>query len=152
MIKLTLVILTTFLSATPDGLEQKACDYFFSTIFRQEYQDYKVIEFQNQTDTSAYRGIVYQCKDWDQTTKGQIMSSKPARTVTIKANTQDIRVKTIRKNSARLKVYVYSNIKVGDNYFVSIATYRKLRFAEYYFIKFDSDGNIVGMCKVGEII
>jgi hypothetical protein len=151
MIKLTLIILT-FLSDTPDSLEQKACDYFFDNIFRQEYQDYKVIEFQNQTDTSKYRGIVHQCKNWDQTTKEQIMSSAPGKTVGVKANTTAIRVKKIKQKSGRLKVYVYSSVKVGGNYFVSIATYRKLRFTEYYFIQFDNAGNIIGTCKTGEII
>jgi hypothetical protein len=58
----------------------------------------------------------------------------------------------IRKNSGRLKVYVYSNIKVGNNYFVSISTYKKFRFTEYYFIKFDNEGNIIETCKTAEII
>jgi hypothetical protein len=95
MIKLTLVILTTILSDTPDSLEQKACDYFFDNIFRQEYEDYKVIEFQNQTDTSKYCGIVHQCKNWDHKTKSQIMSSTPAKTVDVKANTPDIHASVI---------------------------------------------------------
>jgi len=152
MIKLTLIFLTTILADTPDNLEQKACDYFFDNIFSQDYKDYKVIEFQNQTDTSKYWGIVHQCKSWDQTTKGQIISATPAKTIDIKANTVDIRIKGINKNSGRLKIYVYSHIKVGDNYYVSIATYRKLRFAEYYFIKFDKEGRIIDTCKTGEII
>ncbi len=80
------------------------------------------------------------------------MSSTPAKTVDIKANAADIRVKKIRKNSGRLKVYVYSNIKVGDSHFVSITIYRKLRFADHYFIEFDNDGNIINICNTGEII
>ena len=153
MIKLALILLTTLLSDAPDSLEQKACDYFFDNIFRQEYQHYKVIEFQNQTDASDWNiGIVHQCKNWNQAIKGQIISSTPANTVDIKANTADVRVKKIEKNSRRLKVYVHSNIKVGDSYFVSITIYRKLRFADHYFIEFDNDGNIIHICETGEII
>jgi len=70
----------------------------------------------------------------------------------VKANAAGIKVKKIRKNSARLKVYVYSRIKVDNCYFVSIATYRKLRFTGYYFIKFDGEGNIIETCETGEII
>jgi hypothetical protein len=152
MINLTFFLLTIFPPDTPDNLEQKACDYFFNNIYSHEYKDYKVIEFQNQTDTSKYWGIVHQCKNWSQTTKEQITSATPGAMVNIKPNTTHIKVKRIRKTSGRLKVYVYSYIKVNDNYFVSIATYRKLRFAEYYFIKFDKEGNIIDTCKAGEII
>jgi hypothetical protein len=152
MINLTFFLLAISLPDRPDNLEQKACDYFFNNIFNKEYNEYKVIEFQNQTDTSKYWGVVYQCKNWDQTTREQITSATPGETVDVKANTAHIKVKRIRKTSGRLKVYVYSHIKVNDNYFVSIATYRKLRFAEYYFIKFDKEGNIIDTCKAGEII
>ena len=71
MIKLIILsLLTTF---TDTSLEQKACDYFFANIFRAEYPDYKVIEFDNQTDTTTYWGIVDKCENWDDKTKGQIV-------------------------------------------------------------------------------
>jgi uncharacterized protein YuzE len=41
---------------------------------------------------------------------------------------------------------------VDDSYFVLIGAYRKLRFAEYFFIELDKDGNVIGTCKQGEII
>jgi len=152
MIKLTIFSLTSLLSDTANNFEQKACDYFFENIFTQEYKDYKVIEFQTQTDTSKYWGVVHQCENWDQTTKGKIISSTPGKMVVVKANTPNIKLRKIRKSSGRLKVYVYSRVKVDNTYFVSIATYRKLRFAEYYFIRFDKEGNIIETCKTGEII
>lgn len=152
MIKLTLILFTTIFSQSTGDLEQKACDYFFDTIFKQEYQDYKVIEFKTRTDTSKYYAIVHKCKNWDTATNVQIMSAHPSESVDVKAKLKEIKVKNIRKNSARLKISVYSRVKVGDNYFVSIAAYRKLRFANYYFFKFDKDGNIIETCKAGEII
>jgi hypothetical protein len=152
MIKLIIFLFPTFFSGKPANLEQTASDYFFDNIFRENYNEYKIIEFETQTDTSQYWGVVNQCKAWDEATKSQILSAKPDAAVSVKANRTGIRIKKIRKNSARLKVYVYSNIHVGSNYFVLVAAYRKLRFAEYYFIKFDEDGNIIETCKAGEII
>jgi len=97
-------------------------------------------------------GIVYGCKNWDEKTKGQIVSTTPGKSIEVKASLTDIRIKKIKKNSNRLKIHVYSKVKVGDNYFVLIGIYRKLRFAEYYFIKLDKTGNVVDTCKEGEII
>jgi hypothetical protein len=152
MIKLTLILLTITFSDSTDNLEQKASDYFFDNVFNQDYKEYKIIEFKNLTDTSKYYGIIHKCEDWDKETKYQIMSTKPGESVDITAKTKDVKIKNIKTNSGRLKIYVYSKVKVGDNYFVSIATYRKLHFANYYFIKFDKDGNIIDTCSTGEII
>src|SRR5687767_14569665 len=99
MIKLIFVLLTTVVSDKPDRLEQKASDYFFDNIFGQNYNDVKVIEFQNQTDTSKYWGTVHQCKNWDQKTSGLIMSSIPGKSVNVKAKREDIKIKSISKNS-----------------------------------------------------
>lgn len=134
------------------SVEQKACDYFFANIFRKEYSDYKVIEFDNQTDTTKYWSIVHKCKDWDDKTKGQIVSATPDKSTKVRATTTDVRIKKRTKNSGRLKIGVWSKVKVGDNYFVLIGTYRKLRFAEYYFIELDKNGQVIGTCKQGEII
>jgi hypothetical protein len=153
MIKLIILsLLTTFTDTPETSLEQKACDYFFSDIFKNEYQDYKVIEFDNQTDTTKYWGIVHKCKNWDDKTKGQIVSAKPDKSTKVVATTTDVKVKQKTKNSGRLKIGVWSKIKVGDNYFVLIGTYRKLRFAEYFLIELDKDGKVIGTCKQGEII
>ena len=85
-------------------------------------------------------------------TKEKIISSTPGKVVDVKANVTGLKVRKIKENSRRLKVSVSSRIKVDNTYFVSIATYRKLRFTEYYFIRFDKDGNIIETCKTGEII
>jgi len=152
MIKLTLIFLLTTFTDPETSLEQKACDYFFANIFGDEYPDYKVIEFDNQTDTTRYWGIAHKCKNWDDKTKGQIVSARPDKSTHVNATTTDVRVKQRTKNSGNLKIGVWSKIKVGDNYFVLIGTYRKLRFAEYFFIELDKDGKVVGTCKQGEII
>jgi hypothetical protein len=151
MVKLTLILFIIIFPDSTDNLEQKASDYFFDNIFKQEFQAYKVIEFKKQTDTSKY-GIVHKCGNWDKEIKYQIMSAASPKAIDIKANVKGIKVKSIGKNSGRLKIYVCSSVKVGDNYFVSIAAYRKLHFVNYYFIKFDRDKNIVETCKTGEII
>lgn len=152
MIKLTILSLLTTFTDPGISLEQKACDYFFANIFRDEYPDYKVIEFNNQTDTTKYWGILHKCKNWDDKTKAQIVSTTPDKSTQVIATTTEVRVKKRTKNSGRLKIGVWSKIKVGDNYFVLIGTYRKLRFAEYFFIELDKKGKIIGTCKQGEII
>lgn len=152
MIKLTIIFFLTTFTDPETSLEQKACDYFFASIFKDEYPDYKVIEFDNHTDTTSYWGIVHKCKNWDDKTKGQIVSATPDKSTQVTATTADVRVKRRTKNSGRLKIGVWSKIKVGDHYFVLIGAYRKLRFAECFFIELDKDGEIIGTCKQGEII
>ena len=56
------------------------------------------------------------------------MSAKPMESVELKEESVDLKIKSSKTNSDRLKVRVYSNISVGDNYFVLIGNYRKLRF------------------------
>lgn len=133
-------------------MEQKACDYFFANIFSKEYSDYKVIEFDNETDTSKYWSIVHKCKNWDEKTKGNIMSGTPDKSTKVIAKGADLRVKRRTRNSGRLKVGVWSKIKVSGYYFVLIRVYRKKEFVVYYFIELDSDGNIIETCKQGETI
>lgn len=151
MINLTILLLTIF-TDPGTSLEQKACDYFFSNIFKDEYADYKVIEFDNQTETTKYWGIIHKCHNWDDKTKGQIISATPDESIQVVATTTDVRVKKRTNNSGRLKIGVWSKIKVGDNYFVLIGTCRKLRFAEYFLIELDEEGKVIETCKQGEII
>lgn len=151
MINLTILFLTIFNDPVAN-LEQKACDYFFSNIFKNRYADYKLVEFDNLTDTTRYWGIVQNCKNWNDKTKGQIVSTTPDKSTQVTATTKVARVKRTKKNSGRLKIRVWSKIKVGDNYLVLIKTYRKLRFAEYFFIELDKEGKIVQTCEQGEII
>ena len=151
MIKLTMLFFLTALMDSGTSLEQKACDYFFSDIYKNEYPDYKVIEFDNQTDTTKYWGVVHKCKNWDNKTKGQIGSTTPDKSTLVTATT-DVRIRQTTKNSGRLKIAVWSKIKVGDSYFVLIGAYRKLRFAEYFFIELNKEGKVIGTCKQGEII
>src|SRR5687767_1424293 len=124
MIKLTILSLLTAFTDPGTSLEQKACDYFLSNIFKNEYADYKVIEFDNQTDTTRYWGIVHKCNNWDDKTKGQIVSATPDRSIRVIATVTDVRVKKTTKNSGRLQVGVWSKVTIGDNYFVLIGTYR----------------------------
>jgi hypothetical protein len=152
MIRLTIIFLLTTFTDPGTSVEQKACDYFFSDIFKKEYPDYKIIEFDNQTDTSRYWGIVHKCTNWDKETKRQILSATPDKSTQVIAITSGLKVKKTTKNSGRLRIGVWSKIKVGDNYFVLIGAYRKLRFAEYFLIELDKNGNVIGTCKQGEII
>ena len=152
MIKLTILFLLTTITEPKPGLEQKAVDYFFANMFKEEYPDYSVIEFDNETDTTRYWGIVHQCNIWDDKTKGQIVSATPDKSTKVIPTTTDVKVKRRKRNSGRLRIGVWSKIEVGDNYFVLIRVYRKLRFAEYFFIELDREGKVISTCKQGEII
>jgi hypothetical protein len=147
-----MILLLTIFMYPETSVEQKACDYFFANIFRNEYSDYKIIEFDNQTDTTRYWGIVHKCKNWDDKTIGQIVSTTPDKSTVVMAITTDVKIKKRTNNSGLLKIRVWSKIRVGDNYFVLIGAYRKLRFAEYFFIELDREGKVIGTCKQGEII
>ena len=120
-------------------------------LFRRRFTSFRSFEFDDWTDTTRYWGIVHKCNNWDDKTKGLIISATPDQSIQVTANT-DVRVKKRTKNSGRLKIAVWSKIKVGDNYFVLLQAYRKLRFAEYFLIELDSQGNVIGTCKQGEII
>lgn len=152
MIKLTIIFFLTAFTDPGTTLEQKACDYFFTNIFKNEYPDYKVIEFDNQTNTTRYWGVVHKCENWDSKTKGQIVSTTPDKSTQVTASRAEVKVKKITKHSGRLKISVWSKIKVGDSYFVLVGAHRKLRFAEYFFIELDNEGKVIGTCKQGEII
>ncbi len=152
MINLTIVLFLTSFTNPDTSLEQKACDYFFASIFKNEYPDYKVIEFDNRTDTTRYCGIVNKCENWNAKTTEQIASATPDKSTQVTASRAEIKVKKRITNSGRLKIRVWSKIKVDDNYFVLIGVYRKLRFAEYFFIELDRHGKVIGSCKQGEII
>lgn len=67
-------------------------------------------------------------------------------------NFKGVKVKNVRPNSVRLKVYVYSKVKIGASYFVAIVVYKKLYFVNYYVFQFNENGDIVDMCKTGEVI
>lgn len=151
MIKLTLVLFTTIFFNSTDSLEQRATDYFFNVIFRGDYQGYKVIEFSNQTDTARYYGI-HKCENWDAYTKNLIVSTSPDKSTNVKVDLKDIRIKDVRQNSGRLKVYIHSKVKIGASYFVSIVVYKKIHFVNRYLIQFNESGDIIDMCKTGEII
>ena len=143
---------TTAFTRPGPSLEQIATDYFFSDIFREEYPDYKAIEFDNQTDTSRYWSTTYKCVNWDDEIKRQILSSTPDRSTQVTATVTDLRVKKVTRNSGKLRISVWSKVKVGNSYFVLIGAYRKLRFSEYFLFELDSEGRIIQMCKQGEII
>src|SRR5689334_4072422 len=143
---------TTAFTRPESSLEQKATDYFFSNIFKKEYADYKAIEFDHQTDTSGYWGIIYKCVNWNDQIKGQILSATPDRSTYVTATVTDLRVKKATKHSGRLKIAVWSKVMVGSSYFVLIGAYRKLRFSDYFLIELDSEGRIIQTCKQGEII
>ncbi len=95
------------------SLEQKACDYFFGNIFKIEYPDYKVIEFDNHTDTTRYWGIVRRCENWDDTIKEQITSARPDKPTTVNATLRGVRIKARRKYSGRMKIGVWSKVRVA---------------------------------------
>jgi hypothetical protein len=152
MIILTMLSLLTTFTDPEKSLEQKACDYFFANIFKDEYPDYKAIEFDNQTDTTKYLESVHKCNNWDDKTKAQIVSTTPDKSTHVSATATDLKVKRTKKNSGGLKIAVWSRVRVGNNYFVIIRAYRKLRFVEYFFIELDKEGKIIGTCKQGEII
>jgi hypothetical protein len=136
--------------STP-SYEQLTADYFFGTIWKEKYKDFKSIEFENKTDTSIYAGHVYGCKNWDDKDKKEIEKGKRGDQIKLNSKSNDISIKK-RSNSKRLKLIIGTKIKLGDMYIVQVTVYKPLRFVDHYFIKLDEGGKIIDMCEFNEVI
>ena len=86
MLTIIYILLGTILTDSTPSYEQLTADYFFGTIWKEKYQDYKSIEFANETDTTVHVGHVYGCPDWSEKEKKEV---KDGRTIKqIKLNGQ----------------------------------------------------------------
>lgn len=129
--------------------EQVSVDYFFKTIWKSEYKDYKKIEFAQKTDTTLYSGNVYGCKEWGKEQKEVVRTFHPHEVIAL---TTESRAARRFSGSNRLKLFVGPSIPMGENYVVQLDVYKPKQFVDHYFIEFDDSGNIIDQCKVGEII
>ena len=76
MLTIIYFLLGTILTDSTPSYEQLAADYFFGTIWKQEYKDYKSIEFGNKTDSSIYAGNIHGCEKWNEADKIEIEKGK----------------------------------------------------------------------------
>jgi hypothetical protein len=136
--------------STPD-YEQLTADYFFDTIWKQRYKDYRSIEFDHKTDTSSYLRHVYGCGKWTNEDKKEIVEGKTQELVELNSRPTNTLIKK-RSGSNRLKLMIASKIRLGDTYVVEMAVYKPFEFVDHYFIKFDKTGKIIDRCEFNEII
>ncbi len=151
MLTIIYILLGTILTYSTSSYEQLAADYFFGTIWKEKYQDYKSIEFENKNDTTIYVGHVYGCEEWTETDKKEIQKGKTNTQIVLNSKPTDILIKK-RSNSKQLKLRVGSKIQLGDTYVVQMTVFKPLEFVDHYFIKMDKDGKIIGKCEFKEII
>ena len=131
--------------------EQLATDHFFDTIWKQKYQDFNVVEFDNKTDTSIHVGHIYGCEKWSTGEKKAFEKGKTKEQIQLEPKGNNIRIKKI-SNSNRLKLFIGKYIQSSDEYVVQIEVYKPYSFVNHYFIKFDKDGRIIDSCEFDEII
>lgn len=151
MILIQLFLVAVLIETSP-VYEQLAVNHFFETFVSLKYPDLKSVELATKTDTSIYFGIVYNCTQWDEKTKKDILSQSPEDPRELKIPESSIPIKKIRDRSGRLKIYVSSRKKIGDTYIVKIMAYRKLRFVDHIIYQFDSNGRLIDTCEMNEII
>jgi hypothetical protein len=151
MLTIIYILLGTILTDSTPSYEQLTADYFFKTIWKEKYQDYKSIEFENKTDTTIYVGHVYGCKDWTEEDKKEIRNGKTIKEIVLDCKPTDISIKR-KSNSKRLKLLIGTKIQLGDTFVVQLTVYKPLEFVDHYFIKLDRDGNIIDRCEFNEMI
>ena len=151
MLTIIYILLGTILTDSTPSYEQLTADYFFATIWKEKYKDYKSIEFDNRTDTGTYVGHVYGCKNWADQDKKEIEKKKTYEQITLNSQPRDISIKK-RSNSKRLKLIIGAKIQLGDTYVVQVTVYKPLEFVDHYFIKLGKDGKIIDKCEFNEII
>lgn len=151
MLTIISIILGTILTDSTPSYEQLTADYFFGTIWKEKYQDYKSIEFENKTDTAVYVGHVYGCRNWSEEEKEEIKNGKTKEQIFLSCNSADISLKK-RSNSKRLKLKIGTKIQLGDTYVVQLTVYKPFEFVDHYFIKLDKDGKIIDRCEFNEVI
>jgi hypothetical protein len=151
MLTIIYLLFGTMLSDSTSGREQLAADYFFETIWQENYRDYKSIEFENKTDSTIFVGHVYGCRDWPEEDKTEIENGKPTKTILLNCKPLGISIKR-RSSSRRLKLLVGRSIQVNDNYVVQVTVYKPLEFVDHYFIMLDRGGKIIDTCEFNEVI
>jgi hypothetical protein len=146
MLTIIYILLRTILSDSNPSYEQLAADYFFATIRKEKYKDYKSIEFENKTDST-----IYVCREWNEGDKKEIQNGKTTKQFELNSKPTNISIKRT-SNSKRLKLAIGTRIQIGDSYVVQMTVYKPLEFVDHYFIKFDKDGRIIDKCEFNEQI
>lgn len=151
MLTIIYILLGTILTDSNPSYEQLTADYFFGTIWKEKYQDYKSIEFENKTDTTVYVGHVYGCRNWSEGDKKEIKDGRTTKQIELNCKPTGISVRG-KSNSKRLKLLIGTKIQLGDTYVVQVTVYKPLEFVDHYFIKLDKKGKIIDRCEFNEII
>ena len=93
MLTIIVFFLGTISSDSTPSYEQLTADYFFETIWKQKYVDYKSIEFENTTDTSIYVGHVHGCREWNEEDRMKIEKGKTRELIQLNSKPTNISIK-----------------------------------------------------------
>jgi len=146
------LLLALVFSGTEPEFEQLAADHFFKNIFSIKYPDLKVAQLDTKTDSTVHFGIVMNCQQWDKETRKKVYSGSYGKQMELEFPNSDIKIKKHRQYTNRLKIAVSPRRRVGDNYYVEVTAYKKLRFVDYFIFRFESDGRLADICEKSEII
>ena len=158
MMTIILFLLGTISTDSSKNYEQLTTDYFFETIWKQNYKDFRVIEFDNKADTSVYIGFIYSCEQW---TNAEVKPIKELKELKRQKGISEIKlskppsvkVRTKKISDSRhLKLKVGTMIQLGDTYLVPFIIYELREFVDNYFLKFDKDGRVIDKCEIREIM
>lgn len=158
MMTIVLFLLGTITTDSSKNYEQLTANYFFETILKSNYNDFRLVEFDNKSDTTVYIGFVYSCESWRNTKVEaikelkELKQPKGVKEITL-TKPSSVKIKTKKISDSRhLKLKIGTMIQLGDNYLVPFIVYEPREFVDHYFLKFDKDGRIIDKCEIREIM
>jgi hypothetical protein len=140
------------LSDPGPAYEQLATEYFFETIWKERYSDYKSVEFANRTETRVWDIVVRNCIEWSAEDRKAIENGNLKEQVPINVNPGNVSIKKRKTRSTRLKLFIATKIQLADVYIVQIDVYKPMNFVDHFFIKIDKEGKIIDKCETYEVI
>jgi hypothetical protein len=149
MIKiLTLVLIHVGLIYQPVDYEQKPMDYFCSHILPEHMPKLRKISFSGRTDTAATRfGLMPVCFEVGKTLKISLEQSAMKSGQAIPVNVCNCKGVKFIHGSAKARVYVLRDTKVGNLHYVAIEMHVRHTNTYSYFIEMNEDGKVLKWCR-----
>jgi hypothetical protein len=135
--------------------EQIAFDYFFETIFPNDFKNLETIEFKGQTEkrffdvddhTICFLGQERLQPLLESVMKGQRVDSKQIKSGHIKA----VSFSDFTKSSKDAELYLYHSVRVADNFYVILSIQKSNESLTNYIFEIDGNGEILRTCSMAK--
>lgn len=133
--------------------EQEAFDYFFTNIFKLEYQKVKAIQFRKYTERTLTEFDLFDnCfQGEDQVRKGLYDNAhgKSISEKIIDVERVDYVSFKDRKVKSKIRMRILQAVEVDEKVYVAIELIAPLYSTDAYFFEFGKDGKVLRWCKTG---